>query len=115
MTADEILRWGAFLWPILAGAAGAWFGVKEALREARAANRRLDTEVALRVELDKEHAITRTGLEYAQMEIATLRTVRHSVIDTLNGVVQFLANSKESHEESDRLRTRVRELEAGSR
>lgn len=115
MTPEEILRWAVFVWPLIGGAAGAWFGVKEALREARAANRRLDSEEERRALIEKDLAVTRNDLKHAQEEIGMLRKVRHDVIDTLNGVVQFLANVKENRAEADALRVRVRELEAGGR
>lgn len=86
--------------------------IANALREGAAANRRLDDVVNVKLPLlDKEHAITSTHLGTAKEEIAILRGVRHKVIDTLNGVIQFLEDKREHGEEVELLRKRISELE----
>jgi len=138
---DAILGSASLLWAVVtaiggavAGGVSAWFGMRlklaeleakqeargreldgkaiEALRQAGAIGRALDAEKDKREKVEKDLLVTQNDLKHAQGEIVILRKVRHDVVDTLNGVVQFLANAKEGRDEAEKLRARIRELES---
>lgn len=111
MTEDQVYRWITFLWPLAGGAVAAWFGAKEALRQARAANRRIDAEEkeqqALRLEL-RELKIEQ---KRDNQELEKLRASRHDYIDKeLSPRLQRFENNVE--EELERFNARLSRIEA---
>jgi flagellar biosynthesis/type III secretory pathway M-ring protein FliF/YscJ len=118
MTSEQILGWATFLWPLIAGAAAAWFGAKEALRQAKAANRRLDEEEKQRQDLRLELRELKIEQKRDNQELEKLRASRHDYIDKeLNPQLQRFYNSVEEELERhqralDAMSARTSALEA---